>query len=194
MRKAGLALAVVATTQLTLLSSPAFADDSASASGSISIGGSASTSGAASASASTTASASGSAPATAPDSDSSSSKKTTGWVLVRVGGALTVGGIVTNAIAAANSGVTSGMGGGSDSGQSNNTRTDLLFAGTFLIVAGVVTGVYGGSMVWSASKGVDSKASDRPEDDAKTDGVTKVAQARFASSPTFTVPLLSGKF
>lgn len=197
MRTAGIALAFVATTQLTLLSSPAFADGAASASGSVSVSGSVSTSGGASGSttASTTASTSSTDAAPAPDSDDAKSKKTTGWILVGVGGAVTIGGIVTNAIAAANSGTTSGQGGGTDGGQTNNTRTDLLFLGTTLIVAGLVTGIYGGSMVWSATKGVDAKASDRPaDDDAKADGVSKAVQARLASTPTFTMPLLSGRF
>lgn len=185
MRKAGLALALVATSQLTLLSSPAFADG---AGASLSLSGSADSSGA---SASASASGSGSGSSDAPSSDDSSSKKSTGWILVGVGGAVTVGGIVVD-IVGANSGTIAGA--GNDSGNTDNTRTDLLFFGTTLIVAGLVTGIYGGSMVWNADHHTADKATPPPADDAKVDGVTKAAQAQLASAPTFTLPIVGARF
>jgi hypothetical protein len=177
MRTAGLGLALVAAAQLTLLSSPAFADDSASASGSVSLSTTSSSSSSADGSASTTGN---------PD------KARTGWILVGVGGAVAIGGIVVD-IVAANSGSVAGAGGGSDGGQTNNTRTDLYFLGTTLLVAGVVTGIYGGSMVWSANH-PDAKASAKPEEDARVDGVSKAAQAAFAAAPAFTVPVIGAVF
>jgi len=183
MRTAGLGLALLATVQmvgLTLLSSPAFADDTA-ASGSASASVSVSTSSSSSSSADASASTSGN-----PD------KARTGWILVGVGGALAIGGIVVN-IVGANSGTVAGAGGGSDNGQTNNTRTDLFFVGTTLIVVGIVTGIYGGSMVWSANH-PDAKASSKPEEDAKIDGLSKAAQAAFAAAPAFTVPVLGATF
>jgi hypothetical protein len=181
MRTAGLGLALLATVQmvgLTLLSSPAFAEDPTSAAGSASASVSLSTS---------STSADGSASTTGnPD------KARTGWILVGVGGALAIGGIVVD-IVGANSGTVAGAGGGSDNGQTNNTRTDLYFVGTTLLVVGIVTGIYGGSMVWSANH-PDSKASAKPEDDAKIDGVSKAAQAAFAAAPAFTVPVIGAVF
>jgi len=178
MRTAGLGLALLATAQLTLLSSPAFADDSASASASVSLSTSSSSS---SSSADASASTSGN-----PD------KARTGWILVGVGGALAIGGIVVN-IVGANSGSVSGAGGVGDNGQTNNTRTDLFFVGTTLLVVGIVTGIYGGSMVWSANH-PDAKASAKPEEDARIDGVSKAAQAAFAAAPAFTVPVIGASF
>jgi F0F1-type ATP synthase membrane subunit c/vacuolar-type H+-ATPase subunit K len=126
-----------------------------------------------------------SAPASNPD------KARTGWILVGVGSAVAIGGLVVD-IVGANTGHLAGM--GNDNGQTDNSRTDLYFVGTSLIVAGIVTGIYGGSMVWSANHGQDTKASAPPADDAKNDGVTKVAQAKLASSPSFVVPVVSGSW
>jgi hypothetical protein len=186
MRNAGLALALVATTQLTLLSSPAFADG-ASASASVSIGGSG-----ASASAST----SGSGAGSADDSKKDSSKITTGWVLVGVGSAVGITGIILDVVGA-NSGTVAGEGGPGDASNTDNTRTDFYFLGTTLIVAGLVTGLYGGSMVWSGNNGKDTAPSERSEkeqDEAKIDGVTQAVQARTSSAPKFVVPLVSATF
>jgi hypothetical protein len=184
MRKAGIALALVATTQLTLLSSPAFADGSASASASVSTSGSAST-----------ASASGSAAApAADDADKNQSKIKTGWILVGVGSAVGIAGIIIDVVAA-NSGTVAGEGGAGDTANTDNTRTDLYFLGTTLIVAGVVAGVYGGSMVWAGNNPEKAKEQNKPEkDEARIDNVTRVAQARFASAPSFVIPILGATF
>jgi hypothetical protein len=187
MRKTGLALALIATAQVTLLSSPAFAADaSASGSVSVSVGGSASTSSSGSASA---------AAAGTDDSKKDDSKIRTGWILVGVGSAVGIAGIIIN-IVGANSGHVPGEGGPGDTSSTDNTRTDLYFLGTTLLVAGVATGVYGGSLVWSGNNGTDSKASDKPDknDDAKTDSVTQAAQARLRSAPSFVLPLVGATF
>lgn len=187
MRKAGFALALVASTQLTLLSSPAFAADaSVSGSASVSIGGSGSS---ASASGSGTAAAAPAADTSQKDQD----KIKTGWILVGVGGAVGIAGIIIDVVGA-NSGTVAGQGGAGDTANTDNTRTDLYFLGTTLIVAGVVTGVYGGSMVWSGNN-PDKVKEDKPEkDEARIDNVTRVAQARFASAPSFVIPILGATF
>jgi hypothetical protein len=193
MRKTGLALALIATTQVcgvTFLSSPAFAADaSASGSASVSIGGSASASGTASAAAPA-------APAPADDSQKDQSKIKTGWILVGVGGAVGIAGIIID-IVGANSGRVAGEGGVGDSATTDNTRTDLYFLGTTLLFAGIATGIYGGSMVWSGNNPGEGKTSDKPEnknDDAKTDTVTQVAQARLRSAPSFVLPIVGATF
>ncbi len=197
MRKAGLALALVAATQLTLLSSPAFAADaSVSGSASVSVGGSgAAASGSGSSTATASAGAAG-AGTVADDSQKDDNKIRTGWILVGVGSAVGVAGIIIN-IVGANSGTVAGQGGAGDTANTDNTRTDLYFLGTTLIVAGVVTGVYGGSMVWSGNNPDKVKVEDKPErtkDEAQSDNVTKVAQARFASAPSFVIPIIGATF
>jgi hypothetical protein len=178
MRTAGIGLALLATAQFTLLTSPALADGSASASGSASLSSDSTSSSGADASA---------PPPGNPD------KAKTGWILVGVGGAVAIGGIVVD-IVGANSGSVSGAGGSGDNNQTNNTRTDLYFLGTTLIVAGLVTGIYGGSMVWSANHGEDTKASAKPVEDAKGDSLTQAAQAKLASAPAFVIPILGATF
>lgn len=203
MRKTGLALALIATTQVcgvTFLSSPAFAADaSASGSASVSIGGSASASSSGTAAASTSGSAA--APAAAPasaadDSQKEDGKIKTGWILVGVGGAVGIAGIIID-IVGANSGHVAGEGGVGDTATTDNTRTDLYFLGTTLLFAGIATGIYGGSMVWSGNNPGEGKTSDKPDiknDDAKTDSVTQVAQARLRSAPSFVLPIVGATF
>ena len=176
MRNAGLALAFVASAQLTLLSSPAFAQDDNSK-------------------------AAAQAPSeTSTESTSSSSsgqdakkKEKTGWIILAAGGVGFVTGVVFD-IVGGFSGTIAGAGGSGDNGETSNARPAWVFAGTTLIVAGLAAGVYGGSMVLSARKGTDQTNTPPPKDDASTDSVTKAAQARAASAPSFVVPLLSGKF
>ncbi|HEX8790526.1 MAG TPA: hypothetical protein VF765_06210 [Polyangiaceae bacterium] len=171
MRNAGLALALVASAQLTLLSSPAFAQDDSSK-------------------------AAAQAPSeTSTESTSSSSsgqdakqKEKTGWIVLAAGGVGFVTGVVFDIVGGFAKSVES-------DGQSiSNDRPAWVFAGTTLIVAGLAAGVYGGSMIISARKGTDQTNTPPPKDDASTDSVTKAAQARAASAPSFVVPLLSGKF
>jgi hypothetical protein len=199
MRKAGLALALVASTQLTLLSSPAFAADaSASGSASVSVGTSGSSS---SASGSGTAQATASGTAAANDDDAKKDKDRvrTGWILVGAGSAVGIAGIIINIIGA-NSGTIAGEGGAGDTANTDNTRTDLYFLGTTLIVAGVVTGVYGGAMVWSGNLGkplTPVEPTDKPEvetNTARLDSPVRAAQARLASAPSFVIPLVGATF
>jgi hypothetical protein len=166
MRKAGLGLALLASAQLTLLSSPAFADNTKAS--------------------------------TAPTEESSSTtssggKKSTGWVLFGVGGALTIGGIVLD-IVGTTQGTVSGQGGPGDAGTTSNAKTNFYWGGTALIVAGVVTGIVGGSMIWGKHESKSDSASRPHSEDAQLDSVSKTAQAAAASAPGFTLPLVGATF
>jgi hypothetical protein len=178
MRKAGLGLALIASAQLTLLSSPAFADDS-STKASVTPTESAS-------SASSSGSSSSSTEGTA-----SADKKKTGWIVLGVGAGVTVAGIVLD-IVGTQVGSVSGAGGIGDSGTTSNARTNFYWGGTALIVAGLVTGVVGGSMVLNPGGGK-STAPD-PASEAHNDGMTKAVQAAYQSAPSFTVPVLGATF
>jgi hypothetical protein len=181
MRKSGLVLALAASAQLTVFSSPAFADDTASAGASVST------------------SAGGSSSSASSSGTADSSKSSTGWIILGIGGAATITGIVLD-IVGANSGSVSGQGGPGDSGTTSNARTNLYWGGTALIVAGVVTGIVGGSMIVNANKGSDTTPSTPPtrdEEDASrggADAVSKVASASLKSAPTFVVPVLGARF
>jgi hypothetical protein len=165
MRKAGLGLALLASAQLTLLSSPAFADNTRAS--------------------------------TAPTEESSSSSssssnnRSTGWVLFGIGGALTVGGIIVDVVGTSQGSV-SGQGGNGDSGTTSNARTNFYWGGTALIVAGVVTGLVGGSMIWG--KGDQKSTPKDHTDEAQIDTVSKTAQAAAQSAPGFTLPLVGATF
>lgn len=173
MRKTGLALALIATTQVTLLSTPAFAQGFQG---------------------------NNQPTATAnaepkKEGEKDEGKIKTGWILVGVGGAVGIAGIVID-IVAANSGTVAGEGGAGDTSTTDNTRTDLYFLGTTLLFAGIATGIYGGSMVWSGNNGADSKTSEPKQqtDEAKTDSVTQAAQARLQSAPSFVLPVIGATF
>jgi hypothetical protein len=165
MRTIGLGLALAATAQLTLLSSPAMADD--------------------------TKSTTGYEAAPAPRKDSS--KSTTGWILLGGGGALAIGGIVVDAIGAGQNQV-SGQGAAGDTATTQHSKTDLLFAGTTMIIVGVVAGIYGGSLVLDSKRSQDASSSTPPPALGSADPVTKAAQASLASAPTVVVPVLGARF
>jgi hypothetical protein len=165
MRTFGLGLALVASAQLTLLSSPAFADDSKSTS----------------------------TESAAEHNSSSSSKATTGWIVLGAGGAVTIGGIVLDAIAGGKNQVT-GQGGPGDTTTTQNQKTDLLFAGTTMIVAGLVAGIYGGSLIVAANKQNADASRDAPPATGSSDAVTKTAQASFTSAPSVMIPVVGAKF
>jgi hypothetical protein len=165
MRKTGLALALVASAQLTLLSSPAFADGA-------------------------TAKASVTPAESSSSTESSGDKAKTGWIVLGVGGAVTLAGIILD-IVGTTQGTVSGTGGPGDNGKTSNARTNFYWGGTALIVAGVVTGVVGGSMI--VNKGED-KHTPPPADEGNNDGVTKSVQAAYQSAPSFTIPVIGATF
>jgi hypothetical protein len=167
MRKAALGLALLASAQLTLQSTAAFADD-------------------AKASITPTEDSSGGG------SSSHAQRKKTGWIILGVGGAVTVAGIVIDIVGATQSSNLAGQGGSGDSGTTQNSRTNLYWGGTALIVAGVVTGIVGGSMVWA--KPSPPTGRDHTSDDAQIDNVTKTAAAAAQATPSFTLPLVGATF
>ena len=166
MRKAGFALALAACAQLTLLSSPAFADGSAAA----------------------PAAAPATSPATTSSSTSDARKAKTGWLVFGIGAGVTVAGIVLDVIGT-QVGHVAGTGGSGDADKTSNARTNFYWGGTALIVAGVVTGVIGGSMIWAKTD-----TSSPAGEEAKIDGVTRAAQAAYQSAPSFTVPVVGATF
>jgi hypothetical protein len=166
MRTIGLGLALAATAQLTLLSSPALADDTKSTTGY----------------------------EASPPPRQDSSKATTGWILLGGGGALAIGGIVVDAIGAGKDQV-SGQGATGDTATTQHSKTDLIFAGTTMIIVGVVAGIYGGSLIVSSKRSQDDVSSSAPPPAlGSADPVTKAAQASLASAPTVVVPVLGARF
>jgi hypothetical protein len=125
-----------------------------------------------------------------------SGNASTGWMLLGGGGALVIGGIVVDAIGGSKNQV-SGTGAAGDNGLTHNAKTDLFFAGTTMIVAGVLAGIYGGSIVLAANarKNQDANAQTTPPPAVGTsDPVTKAAQTSLASAPTFVVPVVGARF
>lgn len=178
MRNAGLALALVASAQLTVLSSPAFAQDDNSKA-------------AAQAPSETTTE---SASTGSSQQQDAKQKEKTGWIVLGAGGVGFVTGVVFDIIGGF-SGNIAGAGAPGDSGETSNARPAWVFAGTTLMVLGLAAGVYGGSMIISARKGTEPTTSTPPpKDDAGGDSATKAAQAKAASAPQFVVPLLHGTF
>ncbi len=175
MRHAGLGLALLASAQLTLFSSPVFADDAKKAK---------------------QVDSDEAAPPPPPPpvaSDSLHAKHKRGWIILGIGGVAAVTGIVLDIVGATQSGNIGGAGGAGDTQDTNNTRTNLYWGGTALIVAGVVTGIVGGSMVLAKTDETKATPTDHNED-ASIDSVTKTAQAAFKSAPTFTLPIVGGTF
>lgn len=175
MRKAGLGLALLASAQLSLLSSPAFADDSSTK-----------------ASLTPTESASTSASSSTTTSSSPDAQKKKGWIILGVGGGVTLAGIVLN-IVGTQVGHVAGTGGPGDSGTTSNAKTNFYWGGTALMVAGIVTGIVGGSMVLNNGDGKSTPA-DHTQDAERTDGVTKTVQAAYQSAPAVTLPIVGATF
>jgi hypothetical protein len=170
MHKAGLGLALVACAQLTLLSSPALADNASDGPSSMPVQETA-------------------AQRKATEDTSKQNNAKTGWIVLGIGGVVTVAGIVLD-IVGTQVGNVSGTGGVGDNGTTSNARGNFYWGGTSLIIAGIVTGVIGGSMILNSTK-----ATPPPEDEARvTDGVTRTAQATYQSAPGFTLPILSTSF
>jgi hypothetical protein len=113
------------------------------------------------------------------------------------GGAVALGGIVLDVIAAGKNQV-SGQGGSGDTTTTQNAKTDLLFGGTTMIIAGIVAGIYGGSLILGSRHGtrtdVDASRGAPPPATGSTDAVTRTVQASLASSPSFVLPVVGAKF
>ena len=175
MRNVGLALALAASAQLTVLSSPAFAQDDNSK-------------------AAVQAPSETSTESTSTKPSDAKQKEKTGWIVLAAGGVAFVTGVVFD-IVGGFSGTISGAGGPGDNGDTSNARPVWVFAGTTLIVAGLAAGIYGTSTILSARKGDDTTNSKRPDGEAASnDSVTKAANARAASAPSIVVPVISATF
>ena len=176
MRKAGLGLALVASAQLSLLSSPVFAADNSSTKASL-----------------TPAESESASSSTSTSSPSSNAdKKKQGWIILGIGGGVTLLGLVLD-IVGTQVGNVSGAGGIGDSGTTSNARTNFYWGGTTLMVAGIVTGIVGGSMVLSRGGDTKSTPIDHSEE-GNNDGVTKSVQAAYQSAPAVTLPILGATF
>jgi len=176
MRNAGLALALVASAQLTVLSSPAFAQDDNSK-----------------AAVQTPSETSTESTSSKPSGQDPKQKEKTGWIVLAAGGVSFVTGVVFD-IVGGFSGTLAGAGGPGDNGDTSNARPVWVFAGTTLIVVGLAAGVYGASTIISARKGADTTNSARPQDEGSNDSVTRAAQARAASAPSIVVPIIGATF
>lgn len=190
MRIAGLGLALVACAQLTLLSSPALADDSgASAPASDGAGASASAS-ASTGSSSTSVSTSTSSSSTPATADSAKKKEKTGWIILGAGGAVALGGIVLDIVATQVGNVVPG-----ETGTTTTTiKTNFFWGGSTMIVAGMLAGIYGGSMILDARKSAEPLPSQPPTDTGHTDSTAKAAQAALSRAPSFSLPLVKATF
>jgi len=188
MRIAGLGLALVACAQLTLLSSPALADGSgASAPASDGAGASASASTDSSSTSASTSTSSSSAPAPA---DSAKKKEKTGWIILGAGGAVAVGGIVLDIVATQVGNVVPG-----ETGTTTTTiKTNFFWGGSTMIVAGMLAGIYGGSMILGARKAAEPQPSQPPTDTGHTDNTAKAAQTALSRAPSFSLPLVKTTF
>jgi hypothetical protein len=163
MRKYALGLALLASAQLTVLSTPAFAQSPQDMPG-----------------------------PSKGEPDHGNSK--TGWVVLGIGGGVTVAGIVLDVVGATQSKNVPGEGGAGAGQTTSNARTNFFWGGTALIVAGLVTCVIGGSMIVNPNQDMNKKPKDKPIDDASTDALGKTMAAQLQSAPTVMVPILGATF
>ena len=118
--------------------------------------------------------------------------ETTGLVVLGVGGALVIAGIIVIAVAGGTNGVS---GQGNDSGTTHLGNTNALFAGGGLIFAGLAAGIYGGATY------LNSKSSTVEGDVAKPgpargalDSGPAVARNATPNVPAFVIPVWQGTF
>lgn len=162
MQRSGLGLAVVASASLMLLSTPAFAEGM----GPSAVAG----------------------PTKATPAPKA--KPATGWIILGIGGAATVGGIALEIVGATYSKAVPGAGGPGAGQTTTSARTNFLFGGTALLIAGLVTGVVGGSMILHRSEDTNKK----PADDASTDPMAHAVAAALQAAPAAMVPIVAGTF
>jgi hypothetical protein len=134
-------------------------------------------------------------------SPGSKKKYTTGIVLLGAGGALALGGVITIAAGASNAAVP-----GADGTTTTDKNFNIMTVGTVLIVAGVATGIGGGSlMVDNGRTHVEGPIAAPEEKKTDTKGPLNVEVHVSSRTPTWhedavtapkamTVPLLSGTF
>lgn len=126
----------------------------------------------------------------------SEKSKSTGLIVLGVGGALTLGGILAAAIGGGTGGI-SGTGAGDD-GTTHNSHTNWFWVGGAMIMVGVGTAIYGGAMfVNSAHSQVEGDVA-KPQP-ARGQNKTPDAghyEAKNAKPvvPVFSVPIFQGTF
>jgi hypothetical protein len=165
----GISLALVASLQLTLFSGPAFAENASNGPEAVPV--------------QTT-----SGQPRAVERTPRPGDRRNGWVVLGIATGITVAGVVLE-IVGATQGTVAGAGGAGDDGSTSNSRTNFIFGGTALILAGVVTGIVGGSMVAASYKTVPEA-----ETAGGSDGVTRTLQAAYQTAPAFNVPVLGATF
>lgn len=123
-------------------------------------------------------------------SPGSTKKKQTGMYVTIGGGVLVVAGAITM-IAGSKPSDTFPAG-----GTTGNSNTNVLFVGGALVFAGVVAGIYGGSMwVNGAKTDVEGDVGGTASSHGAVQTPVKTAQQQVApTTPTFIVPILSGSF
>jgi hypothetical protein len=75
----------------------------------------------------------------------------------------------------------------------SNERTNFYWGGTTMIVAGVLAGIYGGSMILDARK-QSVQPSQTPIDHSQDASATKAMQTALSSAPAVQLPIVSAKF
>ena len=118
---------------------------------------------------------------------------TTGLVVLGVGGALVIAGVIVIAVAGGTKGGISGQ--GNDSGTTHLGNTNAFFVGGGLIFAGLAAGIYGGATY------LNSKSSSVEGDVAKPgpargalDSGPIVARNATPNAPSFVIPVWQGTF
>ncbi len=121
-------------------------------------------------------------------------KERTGWFVIGGAGAAVVAGAVLAAVGTGE-GQVAGQGGPGDSGMTSSAKVNFYLAGTALIVAGLVAGVYGGSLVLGNSQSTvresDEQAPSTPVSPQSGAREVRGVEAALARAPTFVVPILS---
>jgi hypothetical protein len=127
-------------------------------------------------------------------------KLRTGWFLVSGGVAAALVGSVIDGVGTM-AGSVAGQGDAGDSGKTSNTRQNLYLGGTLLVIAGLATAFYGGSLVFnnqhSGVKETDTPPPppDPPPPAAAWDLEEKAPEtALFDRAPSFVIPVFSGAF
>lgn len=121
-------------------------------------------------------------------------KATAGWIVLGAGGAALIGGLILNLIGTGQNHI-AGQGGPGDTATTDTDRANLFWVGSSLMVAGVVAGVYGGSLILNgAHSGVEGSVQSPPPAQGSNDGVTRVAASQTGRAPALMIPILRGTF
>jgi hypothetical protein len=118
-------------------------------------------------------------------------KARTGWIILGTAGAVGIAGIIIDGVAAGKDSTVPGATGTT----TDNSRTDLYFVGTTLLIVGALGSIYGASWVIdNRHSKVEGAVMEAPPAHGSNDPVTHVAQSAFSSVPTFFMPLVTARF